>query len=72
MGHEVNNGKKFEAEGFGICTDRAITVSSEEITSSFEHLMDQRTRLSMSHRGKQMCSGDGGERVVNIIKGLLA
>ena len=72
MEHEYNNGKCFEEKGFGVTLSTAEKVLDEDISTAWDSLVDKKRRERMSLKGKEICKGDGGENVAEIIKSLLS
>ena len=68
MDHEVNNGKEFEKRGFGITLKKTSQISAIDMEKAWSLIHDRITRTQMSKSGKTICSGNGINRVVDVIK----
>lgn len=69
--HERENGISFESLGFGFCIGKGTETDNKVIISSLEKMEDIRVRNMHSHRGREIVDGNGTERIVDIIDGLI-
>ena len=67
MPHEVHNIELFAEKGFGLMIKNTSDVQAE-IGSCFDHIISAQVRKRMSIMGKQISDGQGGKRVVEIIR----
>ena len=67
MPHEFNNGKKFEEWGFGIVLSQADNISNDEFTKAWNLISEENKRRDMMLAGKKICTGTGGELIMNLI-----
>lgn len=68
MPHEYQNGKRFEALGFGHCLSDTRSIAPCDVQKAFSNLENCKVREKMSLRGKAIADGEGGRRTVEIIK----
>ena len=68
MPHEFKNGKRYEELGFGKCLEQTNEIKRNSIIWCNDDIMRSDIRHKLSCAGKKICDGNGGRRMLQIIK----
>jgi spore coat polysaccharide biosynthesis predicted glycosyltransferase SpsG len=66
--HEAEQGRAFEAKGFGFCLGAGVEVSGDSIREVIGRLEDPLLRRAQSEAGKALVDGQGASRICQIVE----